>query len=444
MAWRAEDRLLRRTVTVKLIHPSLGDDPAFAERLGDEVRRIASLAAPGVAGLLDSGEEDGITYLVREHVEGESARAILDRSGPLAPEEATRIAIAVLDALAPAHDAGILHLHLDLDDVLLTPDGRVRVTDLGIGPAVTTTRSAAEAARLLGGDALAPEQATTSTLDVRTDVYAVGVLLFELLTGAPPRGRRSPRDLVPSLPRELDRAVARALAPEAQDRFSGVAPFAAALRAGPSAETVVDVTRRRWVGAWLVVPIAIALVAAGVIALGLWLGRLEVGGPLGIRPAADPTSLASPAAPVTTTAAASPASVLVLDPPPGDGTENDSTAPNAIDGDPATAWRSENYFDGRLNKDGVGLVFDLGTRSDVVGFVLSTPHPGFVFHVAVGDDPDGMLDQIGGPLTADEETRAALEGTGRYVLVWITTVVPVTDGNRAEISEFLVVTETDA
>jgi putative peptidoglycan lipid II flippase len=134
----------------------------------------------------------------------------------------------------------------------------------------------------------------------------------------------------------------------------------------------------------------------------------------------------------------------VLDPPPGDGTENDSTAPNAIDRDPATAWRSENYFDGRLNKDGVGLVFDLGTRSDVVGFVLSTPHPGFVFHVAVGDDPDGMLDQIGGPLTADAQTRAALEGTGRYVLVWITTVVPVTDGNRAEISEFLVVTETDA
>jgi serine/threonine protein kinase len=443
MAWRTEDRLLRRTVTVKLIHPNLGDDPVFVERLGEEVRRLASLAAPGIARLLDSGEEDGVTYVVREYVEGESARAVLDRSGPLGPQEATRIGIAVLDALAPAHAAGVLHLHLELDDVLLTPEGEVRVTDLGIGPAVAASRSPEEAARLLGGNALAPERSRTRVLDTRTDVYGVGALLFELLTGEVPAGRRSPRDVRPSIPRGLDRAVARALAPDPRERFEGVAPFATALRAYPVARSDPVGARRPWVGAWLLVPVAIALVAVAVIALGLWLGRLEVGGPLGIRPAEERDPPA-PSAPPATPRTIRPASVLVFDPPPGDGTENDSTAPDAIDGDAATAWRSENYFDGRLNKDGVGLIFDLGARNVVVGFRLSTPHPGFIFHVAVGDDPDRLLDEIGDPMTATVETRAALDDAGRYVLVWITTVVPVGDGNRAEIAEFQAVVDAHA
>ncbi len=134
----------------------------------------------------------------------------------------------------------------------------------------------------------------------------------------------------------------------------------------------------------------------------------------------------------------------MLDPPPGDGSENGSTAPLTLDGDPATAWRSENYFDGRLNKPGVGLVFDLGEARDVVGFRLSTPHPGFVFQVAVGDDPEALVAGIGEPITAGAETRGTLEGSGRYVLVWITTVVPVEDGNRAEIAEFRALVLDDA
>jgi putative peptidoglycan lipid II flippase len=244
----------------------------------------------------------------------------------------------------------------------------------------------------------------------------------------------------PDLPRPLDRVVRRALAPDPAERFEDAPSFATALRALDASEGGEDVPRRRLVGTWLGVPIAIVAAAAAIILAGLWLGRLEVGGPLGIRAAEEAPR--APEAPVTRVLR--PVSVQVLDPPPGDGSENDSTATLAMDGDPETAWRSENYFDARLNKPGVGLVFDLGERRDVVGFRLSTPHPGFVFQLSVGDDPATLLGGVGEPYTAETETRGALEGSGRYVLVWVSTVVPVEDGNRAEIGELRMVVLDDA
>jgi hypothetical protein len=439
MSWRAEDRLLGRTVTVKVIHPNLGDDPAFALRLTEEARKVASLSAPGIARLLDTGEQDGVPFLVREHVEGASMRTRLDREGPLPPGEAARIAARVLEALGPAHRAGILHLDLGLEDVLLTHDGEVRVTDLGIGSAVTASRPM-EAARLLGRRNLSPEQTAGEPLDERTDVFAVGAMLFELLTGQSPEGRRSPRDLRPAIPRSVDRIVGRALADDPADRFASVHAFASALVSTAAERDDADEDGRRgwlprWLGTWLAVPLAIALAAAAVIALGLWFGQLEVGGPLGIRPVDRPAPAEASPGPVT------PVSAFTFDPFPGDGSENDSNLPLAFDGDRSTAWRSENYFDGSLHKPGVGVVFDLGERRDVSGFVLRTLNPGFVFHVAVGDDPDTLVDDIGEPNTAQEETRGALTGSGRYVLVWITTVVETDDGNRAELAEFRVVVE---
>jgi hypothetical protein len=436
MAWRAQDRLLGRTVTVKLIHPALADDPAFARRLAEETRLVASISAPGIARLLDTGQQDGVPFLVREHVDGVSARARVAGTGPLPHREAAGIAAAVLDALAPAHAAGVLHLHLELDDVLLLPDGSVRVTDLGIGPAVWASRRPAEAARLFGGTGLAPEQGRREPADARTDVFAVGALLFELLTGEPPGGRREPRAVRADVPRALDRAVARALAPDPNERFEDAAALATALRTSLSGGGPVPVAPRRrgaWFGTWLGVPLVIVIVAAAVIVGGLWIGRLEVGGPLGIRPAEEPTR----PPPAAATRVVRPVSVAVVD-PFGSGGENDSTAPSAIDGDPDTAWRSENYFDGTLNKEGVGLVFDLGEHRDVVAFRLATPHPGYEFHLAVGDDPSALLDAIGPARAAESETEGELAGSGRYVLVWVTSVVPMEDGNRAEIAEFSV------
>lgn len=439
MAWRAEDRLLGRTVTVKVIHPSLGDDPAFAHRLAEEARKVASLSAPGIARLLDTGAQDGVPFLVREHIAGASTRTRLDREGPLPPGDAVRIAAAVLDALSFAHGAGILHLALGLEDVLLTPEGHVRVTDLGIGSAVTASRPA-DAVRLLGRRSLPPEQAAGQPLDERTDIFAVGAMLFELLTGQSPEGRRSPRELRPGVPRSLDRIVARALAVEPAERFANVHAFASALASSAAERDDADEDRRgwpSWLGTWLGVPIAIAIIAAAAIALGLSFGRLEVGGPLGIRAADDPSPSARPG---PSPGAVAPASAFTFD-PFGDDSENDSNVALAIDGDRSTAWRSENYFDGSLHKDGVGVVFDLGERREVSGFLLKTPNPGFLFHVAIGDDPDGLVPAVGDAITAQEETRGPLTGAGRYLLVWITTVVETDDGNRAEIAEFRVVVD---
>lgn len=436
MVWRATDRLLERAVAVKLVRPELGDDPAFAEGLEEQVRRIASLSTPSVARLLDTGEQDGVVFLVREHVDGTSARALLAREGPRPLREATRIAIRVLEGLAAAHEAGVLHLDLEPDDVIVSSTGDVRVTDLGIGAAVHASRPHEDVPRLLG-EGLAPEQRAGEHVDERTDVFAAGALLFELLTGEAPGGRRSARALRPEVPKDLDRLVAAALAPAPEDRFADARRFAAALepfaRAGdaPAGRRPRDGSLRTWLAA----PLAIVAVAAALIAAGLWLGRLEVGGPLGIRPA-DPET--TPPEPVPSRPVeVRPVDVSSLD-PFGDGHENDSNLGSSVDGDLDTAWRSENYFDGRLNKPGVGLVFDLGRTMEVTGFRLWTPHPGYAVQLAVGEDPVELADLVGDPIDTSEETIGALEGSGRYVLLWITSVVPTGDGNRAEVAEFVV------
>jgi putative peptidoglycan lipid II flippase len=174
--------------------------------------------------------------------------------------------------------------------------------------------------------------------------------------------------------------------------------------------------------------------AIALISLGLWFGELEVGGPLGIRPAAPQPSPAVEIQPV----ALRPLAVTAID-PFGDGSELSSNASLAADGELSTAWKSEDYFDGELRKPGIGLLLDLGQSMEVDGLRLSTPYPGFTFGAAVGDDPNALVDGVGDTVTSTASTRLRLEGTGRYVLVWITSVVPVEDGTRAEVAEVRVV-----
>jgi hypothetical protein len=432
MVWRSQDPLLRRSVAVKLIHPRLAEDPGFARALAEEARRVAGLSVRGIACLLDTGEQDGVIYLVREYASGSSLRDRLDTAGPATPSEAVRIGVAALGALAEAHDRGVLHLALDLDDVIVGDGDRVCLIDFGIGAAVASSRPD-EARTLLGDEHLAPEQAAGAEPDARTDVYAMASLLFELLTGEPARGRTFPRTVRPDLPRALDRVLARALDPDPERRFPDARAFAGALARSVETVDASDEGRAASLFTWIGVPLVVAGIAIASIALGLWMGKLEVGGPLGIRAAPD-----EPAAVEIPPVLIRPASVGVID-PFGDGYELSSNAGLADDGDLQTAWRSENYFDGELGKPGLGLLLDLGARHEVLGLRLWTPHPGFRFRLAVGDDPDALIEEAGGEVTSTSLSRVPLRGAGRYVLVWITSVVPVDDGIRAEVAEVRVV-----
>jgi putative peptidoglycan lipid II flippase len=180
---------------------------------------------------------------------------------------------------------------------------------------------------------------------------------------------------------------------------------------------------------WMGVPLLIAGVAAAAISLGLWVGTLEVGGPLGIRPTRE-----EPEPVAMTLRAERPVSAVAID-PFGDDSELSANAPLAVDGDVATLWRSEDYFRGELGKPGIGLLLDLGRTRRIAGIRLWTPHPGYAFQIATGEDPDTLVADVGDAEVAEPLTRVELDGTGRYVLVWITSVVPAGDGNRAEIAE---------
>ena len=442
VVWRAADRVLQRTVVVELIHPDLGDDPAFVERWTQAARSLARISDPHLTRLLDTGTHDGVRFVVREFVLGQTLRDRLTRAERLAPDQAAAITVSVLLALEALHDHGLLHLDVRPETVLLADDDRVLLDGSAFAPAVFATQAAAEAASRLGKRAQPPELIAGSLPDARTDVHAAGALLYEMLTGTPPPSTTAgPRAVERRVPRPVDLAVRRALAAEPLDRFQTTSAFARALephgRKGPGISgsgttPPAQPPARSWLATWVLVPAGILVTAAIVIAIGLFVGTLEVGGPLGIR-AAPAESPSPPTVGVLDVSAVMTADTF------GDGSENDSGVGAAIDGNDATAWRSENYFDGRFNKPGVGLVFDLGTDRLVTGFRLETPHPGYSFTVAVGDDPAALADPGGRSYVSSALTRGAIEPvTGRYVMVWMTSVVPTGDGNRVEISEFKV------
>jgi eukaryotic-like serine/threonine-protein kinase len=429
---RSTDPLLRRAVAVKLVHPRLAEDPVFAEALRAQARRVAAVSVAGIARLLDTGEQDGVLYLVREYAPGESLRSRLDHESPASPDETVRIGGALLRVLAEAHDRDVLHLALDPDDVVVATDGSVHLIDLAIGAAIAASRPD-ETVALLGDAYLAPEQVAGQACDARTDVFAVATVLFEMLTGEPPRGRTSARAIREDVPRSLDRAIARGLDPDPERRYPDARSFADALDRSVHTVDVPDEDRAN-VFAWIGVPVIVVGLAIVLITLGLWLGELEVGGPLGIRPAAPKPSPAVEIPPVSVR----PLALTAID-PFGDGSELSANAGLAADGELSTAWKSEDYFDGELGKPGIGLLLDLGQSVEVDGVRLSTPYPGFTFGVTAGDDPNALVDQVGDTVTSTASTRVGLQGTGRFVLVWITSVVPVDDGTRAEVAEVRVV-----
>ena len=243
------DTRLDRTVAVKVMHRALADDPEFVLRFTREARASARLSTPEVVAVHDQGTDvgTGLAYLVMEHVPGRNLRDLLRERGALPPARALELLEPVLVALAAAHAAGLVHRDIKPENVLLADDGRVKVADFGLARAVEASNLTATTGLLSGTPAyLAPEQVENGRADARSDVYAVGVLLWEALTGEQPYTGETPLSValqhlrseipppstvVAGLPPALDALVVRATRPEPDDRPADGGVMLAELRA---------------------------------------------------------------------------------------------------------------------------------------------------------------------------------------------------------------------
>jgi hypothetical protein len=225
-------------VAVKVLPQALSSDASFVSRFHREAKVLAGLSHPHIVEVLDRGQDGDRFWFAMEYVRGESLRRPLER-GPMPWREASRVASEVLSALSYAHGRGVVHRDLKPENVLLSADGRVRLVDFGLSR-IVRGEAAVETARLtrtnviLGTyEYMAPEQRTGSAdVDERADLYAVGVILYEMLTGALPIGRfDAPSALRPGCPASLDGVVHRALASAPKDRFPSAVAFREALDA---------------------------------------------------------------------------------------------------------------------------------------------------------------------------------------------------------------------
>jgi serine/threonine protein kinase/beta-lactam-binding protein with PASTA domain len=228
----ATDLRLERRVAVKVMHGHLADDSQFKQRFIQEARSAARLAHPNVVNVFDQGQDNESAYLVMEYLPGITLRDLLEEYGSLTPQQMIDITEAVLAGLGAAHKAGILHRDLKPENVLLADDGRIKIGDFGLARA--TSANTATGAALLGTIAyLSPELVTRGIADTRSDIYAVGIMMYEMLTGEQPfRGEQpmqiayrhaneplpAPSSKNSKVPRELDELVLWATAKDPDQR----------------------------------------------------------------------------------------------------------------------------------------------------------------------------------------------------------------------------------
>lgn len=256
----ALDGRLDREVALKIMRPGLATDDVFVERFRAEARSAARLSHPNVVAVFDQGEDDGEVFLAMELVEGKTLRDVIHEEAPLTAREALAILEPILLALRAAHVAGMIHRDVKPENVIVRRDGEVKVADFGLARAITNQAATSQTGVLLGTVSyLSPEQVERGVADTRSDVYAAGLLLFEMLTGrkAVTGGTPiqiaynhvhgsivTPSSVVPGVPTELDELVARATALEPEDRFESAAAFVAALRGVRRGLTADELDRR--------------------------------------------------------------------------------------------------------------------------------------------------------------------------------------------------------
>jgi eukaryotic-like serine/threonine-protein kinase len=464
--FRARDLQLERRVAIKILHERYVDDAEYVERFRREARAVARLSHPNIVTVIDRGDEGGRQYIVFEHVEGENLKELVTRTGRLPPRRALELVIPVADGLAFAHEHGLVHRDVKPQNVLLSSEGEIKVTDFGIARSLDVEHGVTQTGTVLGtSEYLAPEQASGEPVSPATDEYSLGVVLWELLTGEVPftgenfvavalRHVNEPpprlRELRPELPARLAAAVERALAKDPAQRFPSMSALAAELRAclaeldarsapveDDSALTLVSppvsrpaparrpdrrVRRRRPVA--LYVLLALAVAAAAFVAVFLIAGSRHTHSGGGGGGSGGGSGVSVPLQ-----------GVGDYD-PQGNGGEHSDTARYATDGSASTVWTTELYTSQDFGglKDGLGLVLDAASSVKLAKVKLATPTPGFTAEIQAGDSPTGGFETDSSPQTASGTTATfTLDGkTARYYVVWITQLPP---GDRAEISE---------
>lgn len=242
----ALDTRLDREVALKVMKAHLAQDATFRSRFHREARSAARLSHPGVVAVYDQGEDDGHMFLAMEYVPGQTLREVFDAEGALTPRAAIDIMVPVLDALAAAHHAGIIHRDIKPENVILREDGAVKVADFGLARAVTSQTVTSSSGLLLGTVAyLSPEQVERGIADARSDVYAAGLVFFEMLTGSKAfdgdtainvayqhvhAGAPRLRSRAPGAPEILDEVVAAATSLDPDGRPADAAAFATLVR----------------------------------------------------------------------------------------------------------------------------------------------------------------------------------------------------------------------
>jgi hypothetical protein len=242
--WAATDKRLGRRVAVKELKENLASDPRFVERFRREARAVAALSHPNIANVFDYGEDDGRHFIVMELIEGRDLSRVLREDGPLDPERSIGIATQMLDALGHAHAAGVIHRDVKPANVIVTQDERVKVTDFGIARAVGDSTLTATGSVLGTAHYISPEQASGGRITPSSDLYAAGIVLYEMLTGSLPFTGDSPIAVAmrhvsddipppsernPDVPPELDAVVEKAAQKEPASRFRDAEEMRAAL-----------------------------------------------------------------------------------------------------------------------------------------------------------------------------------------------------------------------
>ena len=464
--YQARDETLERSIAVKVMHAEISDQPDQIERFRREARAVARVSHPNVVAVIDAGEDGGHPYIVFEHVDGETLKQRIDRLGRLPVDEAVAYAIEVGRGLGAAHARRLVHRDVKPQNVLIDSEGRAKVTDFGIARSLEhdgLTRTG----RVLGTtDYVSPEQAMGREVDARSDIYSLGVLLYEMLTGRVPfeaetlvgvamKHVNEPMPNVqharPEVSSVLAAVIERATHKEPRKRYSDMSSMLADLEgalevevarsgsSGGEATTVLDsmpkrsrrLSSRTISLAGVLLVLAAAAAALAIVLLSDEEGRGGGGDGGGGEPSGEAVQIAS---------------AQDFD-PEGDGAEHSDELDFAIDGESDSSWSTETYTTGPAlttsGKSGVGLVLDAGEAVEVVELGVNSEEAGWDAEVyASAKAPPDAIEAWGEPIgdaagvATDESIALDSPGPARYYLLWITKLAPAPDGGfRVEIYE---------